>query len=406
MTPIAYLVSRYPAVSHTFILREVAALRENGFTIHTASINSPDRDAAAMTEAERAEAARTFVVKRTSPVGILAALFRTVVSRPAGILRGFLYAFALAGADLRCAALFLCYFGEAVVLGDWMRRRGVSHLHVHFATPAATVALIARRIFGVRFSLSVHGPDEFYDVDRHRLAEKFAAAEFICCIGSYCRSQVMKIAGPQSASKIEVAPLGVDTDVFRPAARPAAGEPIRLLCVGRLVAAKGQAILIEAVRELAGRKLPVELHLVGDGPDRGMLEAAARGAGARIVFHGAVNQDEIRKLYARATLFVLPSFAEGIPVVLMEAMAMTIPCVSTIVNGIPELIESGRSGVLVPPSDPVALADVIERLARNPEQAQALGDAGRQRVLERYHLGVNTQKLASALRRRLEMQTA
>ncbi len=400
---LAYLVSRYPAVSHTFILREVLQLRAQGFELHVASINSPDRPSDRLTAEERAEAEATWYVKAAGAAGALRAHLATIATRPGAWLRGLAFALRLGGADLKGLLYAVFYFIEAAMIGQWMQRCGVRHLHVHFATPAAHVALIAAQMFPITYSITVHGPDEFYDVSQYRLTEKIHGASFICTIGAFARSQLMKLSPVTEWDKYEVSPLGVDPAAFSP--RPFRDEPeqFELICVGRLVPAKGQHILISAMELLARQGRNILLRLVGDGPDRPSLEAqvARLGLRERVIFEGAVNQDRIRDLYGRADLFVLASFAEGIPVVLMEAMAMEIPCVTTFITGIPELIRDQVDGLLVAPSGIEELAEAIGRLMDDAELRRRLGKQGRLRVMDRYDLNRNTMRLAEIFRRRL-----
>lgn len=404
---LAYLVSRYPAVSHTFILREVRGLRARGLEIHTASINPPDRAEAEMSEDERSEAQATYFVKQTPPLVVIGALLFFLVSSPLAWLRGLLHAIRLGKGDVRSHALHLAYFVEAVLVGLWMQRCNVTHLHVHFATPAASVGMLVARTFGFGLSLTVHGPDEFHDVSTNRLAEKIEAASFVCCIGRYCRSQLMKLSPPHLWGKFEIAPLGVDTEEFMPPAGLPEAQPFRLLCVGRLVAAKGQRILLEAVRQLAAEGRSVHLRLAGDGPDRRQLEqfVEAHQLQKHVHFLGAVSQQQVRSLCGNAHAFVLPSFAEGIPVALMEAMSMEVPCISTAITGIPELIESGRDGILVAPSDPEALSSAIARLMDDEAFRRAIAQQGRRKVAGHYNLATNVDRLGRLFRRRLAETT-
>jgi colanic acid/amylovoran biosynthesis glycosyltransferase len=402
---IAYLVSKYPAVSHTFILREVAALRERGIAIDVASINNTD-DPAKLTAQEQAEAARTFYVKRAGAPAALRAVAEIAMHRPAGLFAGLAAALKLGAADPRRTTLCLFYLLEAAILAGWLRRRALTHLHVHFATPAATVALILTRIAPVTLSITVHGPDEFYDVPGYYLAEKIAAARFLVAISFFAQSQLMKLTPGPQWHKFEVARLGVDCSHFAP--RPSRSSPIppapfQILCVGRLVSTKGQRILIAAVARLVAAGRSVRLHLVGDGPDRAALEALVAGErlAEHVLFAGAVNQDRIQHFYAAADLFALASFAEGIPVVLMEAMAMEIPCVATSINGIPELIRDGVDGLLVAPSDVDGLAAALARLIDQPALRLSLARAGRLRVLESYQIAASADRLAAIFTHRL-----
>ncbi len=406
MQRLAYLISRYPAISHTFILREVLELRRLGLDVEPASINPPDRPVAGLTSEERAESERTFFVKAQPLFALLKAILRTMWRNPGGVRAGVALAIRLGGFDLKALLLRACYLGEALVIGDWMQRRQLNHLHIHFATPAATVGLLVRTVFGYPFSLTVHGPDEFYSVHEYHLERKLERASFVCCIGSYCRSQLMKLSEPKYWDKFELAPLGVDPHHFQPAPnRRTEDSPFRILCVGRLVPAKGQAVLLSAVRLLCERNRTVELTFAGDGPDRARLEAMADQWSLRGVCHflGTVKPDDVRDLYARTDAFILPSFAEGIPVVLMEAMAMSVPCISTVINGIPELIESGKHGLLVAPSDVHALCEAIERLMDDATLRHQLGVAGRAKVLTHYELATNVRQLAGIFRSRLRM---
>lgn len=393
---IAYLVSAYPAVSHTFILREVQRLRRANFEIHTASIRPAEISFDGMTVDEQSEVAATFYVKQQGIRGALKAHSTVLLNSPSSYFNGLRFALSLGGTDLRQMVLAFCYFVEAVMLGYWMKSRDLRHLHIHLANAAATVGLIASRTFPIKFSMTVHGPDEFYDVAGLRLAEKVAGASFACCIGQFARSQLMKLSPPLEWDKFEIAPLGVDPQSFTP--RPFRTHPdsFELLCVGRLVPAKGQYILLAAIRRLVKSRPNIQLRFVGDGPDREGLERiiAANGLSRNVTLEGSVNQDRIRAYYRQADIFVLASFAEGIPVVLMEAMAMEIPCISTFVAGIPELIRNDIDGILVRPSDDQELAAAIERLIDDPELRRRLGAAGRRRVIEKYDLDRSIARLA------------
>ena len=399
----AYLVSRYPAISHTFILREVAALRERNFEICVASINEPDRPLERLTEAERAEAGTTFYLKRAGAVGALVANLDAFLTRPVAYLRGLFEALQLGGWDLRKVLYCLFYFVEALMIGRWMCRLGLRHIHVHFATPASTVALLLTHVFPATMSITVHGPDEFFDVTGYCLRQKIERAAFVCCIGNFARSQLMRLCDRKHWPKFEITPLGVDTTHYLPRPFKEASSPFEVLCVGRLVPAKGQQVLLAAINKLVGENREVRVRIVGDGPDEQCLKslAASFQLNGRVIFEGAVNQDRIQSLYATADVFALSSFAEGIPVVLMEAMAMEIPCVTTFVAGIPELIRDGTDGILVPPSSHDELAAAIVRLMDDLGARRGVGAAGRQRVLEKYDLNRNVDRLAGVFRDRL-----
>jgi glycosyltransferase involved in cell wall biosynthesis len=298
------------------------------------------------------------------------------------------------------------YFIEALMVGQCMKRQGLRHLHVHLASQAASVGLFVRTVFGFGYSLTVHGPDEFYDAERQMLAPKIEAADFLCCISSFARSQLMKLSPYEHWHKFVVSPLGVDPEIFAPQPKRTAAERFEILCVGRLTPAKGQHILIDAVERLTQQGRQVRLRLVGNGPDEASLRAhAARGSAREcVVLEGAINQDRIREFYATADVFCLPSFAEGLPVVLMEAMAMEIPCVTTHITGVPELIRDGVDGLLVAPSNTDALVTALARLMDDAELRQQIGKSGRARVIERYDLQRNVEKLAAIFAERARKQ--
>lgn len=398
----AYLISRYPAVSHTFILREVQQLRAQGFRIVTASVNAPDQTELA--PAEAADAATTYYLKRDGVRGALAAHARTLLTRPLAWLRGVGLACRLGGLEPRRLLQSMAYFTEALMIGQWMQREHVAHLHVHFATAAANIGLYVKPVFGTTLSLSIHGPDEFDNVERQWLREKIDTADFLMCIGHYAKSQIMRLCPPSAWHKLEIAPLGVDPQQYRLRQAPPASAALRVLCVGRLTPAKGQHILLDAIERLQWQGREVALTLVGTGPDEASLKAAVTTAGMQnsVHFAGALNQAEVLTHYQNADVFVLPSFAEGIPVVLMEAMACGLPCVTTRITGIPELIRSEDEGLLVTPADVAGLAEAIARLMDTPALALKIRIGARTRIMQSFHLEHNVARMAALFAQRLK----
>jgi colanic acid/amylovoran biosynthesis glycosyltransferase len=391
--PLAYLVSRYPAVSHTFILREVQRLRALGHRIETASVNPPDRSSAQMDEAERHEAAATYCLKQDGIPGAARALAWCLLSSPVRLLRGLRLGWSL-GRGPRG----LAYAVEAVMIARWMQLQGLGHLHVHFGNAGASVGLLVKALIDCHLSCTIHGPDEFDDVPGQQLRWKLEAADAVVCISQFARSQLMRIGSPAHWDKLSLCRLGVDLSQFRYAdPLPAAGRRLRLLCVGRLTPAKGQVLLVQACARLLRYGIDFELELVGDGPDRERIEAAIAAAGLqqRILLLGALTQQGVRKAMSAADLFVLPSLAEGIPVVLMEAMSSGLPCVSTPVNGIPELIAHGRNGLLAIPGDVDSLADCLRQLASDDALRLRLARAARAEVESRYDIERNTRALSA-----------
>jgi colanic acid/amylovoran biosynthesis glycosyltransferase len=397
---IAYLISSYPAISMTFILREIVTLRQRGFRIETASINAAHNS---MTDLEKGESARTFYIKEHGLSLSLGALFWFMLRRPLALFSGLRKAIALGHFDAARTCLCMFYLIEAMIVARWMQRHSLSHLHVHFASQAASVGLLTSYLIPISLSLTVHGPDEFYDVPGYFLEAKMKRSKFVVCISFFARSQLMKVAPGRYWNKFDISRLGVDTNIFAPRELPAESPLTEILCIARLASTKGQRILIEALAKLIGEDRLVHLTIIGAGPDRDDLEqfTSALELTSQVSFCGSANQDEIQAYYAAADIFVLPSFAEGIPVVLMEAMAQEIPCIATAINGIPELIRDGVNGLLVYPSDVSGMANAIARLIDDPDLRRTLGSAGRERVLRDYNLEHNISHLAAIFQERL-----
>jgi glycosyltransferase involved in cell wall biosynthesis len=394
------LIAQHPAINHAMLLREVRELRQP-FDVYTASIRDPDRPPERLTAEEKDEAARTYFVKRHRVGGALQAHLRTLLSRPGSYFGGFFYAMRLAGSHPVRAFLYFGYFTQALMIGQWMARNRIAHLHVHYSS---TVGLLVQRIFPVALSISFHGPDEFNDPASFHIREKVQASAFVRAISQYARSQLMKSSDTADWHKIEVVYMGVDPAAFSPRPFRPDPSPLNLICVGRLAPVKAQHILLAAVERLVRNNVNVRLHIAGGGPDRKSLEAgaAARHIQDHVVFHGFTLQEKLDELYRNTDIFVLASFAEGVPGVLMEAMSMEIPCVSTWITGVPELIRNGIDGLLVAPSDDEAFAAAVAQLAADRDLRLRIGQAARARILDRFLLEKNAAQLAGILRRTLE----
>jgi colanic acid/amylovoran biosynthesis glycosyltransferase len=397
MARVAYLLSEHPVISHTFIDREIRELERRGHHVEIAAIRKPDGLSVLGAEAEE-WVSRTFYVLaelKRFPVAVvrlaqkgcnwkcmISTWFRAISRRP-----------------LRLASY--AYFVEAVIVVDWMLERDIEHVHNHFGNAAGTVAAIAAASHLIKFSMSIHGPDIFYNVESDLLAEKLRWAHFVRCISWYSRSQLCLLTPPEQWGKFEIVRCGVETSLFAPREEPINPVP-RVLCVGRLVPAKGQALLVEASARLRASGCAHQLVLVGTGPDEAFLrEKIAKEGLDHVIMPGGMNQQGVRAEYRRADLFVLASFAEGVPVVLMEAMACGIPVISTRITGIPELIEDGVSGLLVPPGDADALASAIRRLIEDLELRKAVVAAGREKVVANYNLAESGPAMADLFERNL-----
>jgi colanic acid/amylovoran biosynthesis glycosyltransferase len=390
----AYLVSRYPAISHTFILREVQGLRALGHTLFTASINAPDRPVSAMEGYEKQEARSTFFVKAQGIAGALAAFGYWLLHAPLLLLQMLRLSMALGKQGKLLYGL--AYAAEAALVARWMQQKQLKFLHVHFGNAGATIGVLVKRLTRCHLSYTIHGPDEFDDVAGQHLALKMQEADRVVCISQFAKGQLMRISHPDHWPKLQVCRLGVDPSQFTYADRPLDKATTDLLCVGRLSSAKAQVLLVQVCAQLRDEGLKFKLTMVGDGPDRARIEQtiAQLQLGSLIELTGALNQQAVRAQFARADVFVLPSLAEGIPVVLMEAMSSGVPCVSTPVNGIPELIQHERTGLLAVPGDVDSLSAQLRRLILEPELRRTLARAAHAKVLADFDLPRNVTQLS------------
>jgi colanic acid/amylovoran biosynthesis glycosyltransferase len=390
---IAYLVSQYPAANHTYILREIRSLRNLGWNIEVASIRADIRSESQLTLEEREESVHTWYVKSQGIHGAVGAHLATFLTRPRSYMRGMLWSLRLASFDLSKAIWNFLYFTEALIAGQWMRNRGLNHAHVHYSS---TVGLMMAKTFPITISITLHGSAEFQNPERFHLREKIEASVFVCAISNYGRDQLMKASGADQWNKFETLPLGIDTEAFAPGPRSSSDRTFNVISVGNLSPEKAQGILIDAVARLIREGRRLRLRLVGDGPDRRALEKHIVDLGlSNIVrMEGTLNQDQLKTLYRESDVFALASLAEGVPVVLMEAMAMEIPCVATRITGIPELIQDGVEGLLVEPSNAGQVSDAIAQLMDNPDLRSRIASAGRYKVIQHYNLAQNTERLA------------
>jgi len=367
-------------------------------SIQVVSIREPDRQPDQMSGKEREEYESAFYVRRSGWMAALLSHVQVFLQRPFPYAKGLYGALRLSRWNLLTAVRHLRFFSEALVVGLWMQRQGIQHLHTHFAS---TVALFVRSVFAIRMSATIHGSDEFKDGVGFLLKEKVHAADLIVAISFYGKGQLMRYSDHTDWHKLRVVRLGVNTSEFDAVRNPAIqGKPFEIICVGRLASPKAHLVLIEACAGLLREGRDLQLSLVGDGPDRSYLQQTARDLGVqdRVIFHGSVRHDLVIEHYRDADLFALVSFAEGVPVVLMEAMAMQIPCVATAITGIPELIRDQVEGLLVPPADPEGLKVAIRCLMDDPALRLKMGKAGREKVLKMYDLGHNLKDLHQCFR--------
>ncbi|MBW8826279.1 MAG: glycosyltransferase family 4 protein [Acidobacteria bacterium] len=402
--PIAYLVSRYPYISHTFIQREVEELRRQGLGLRTVAIRPTD-PSAILSEADR-EAQRTTATVLPPSASALWRGALDVVRHPSSFAALVRFSLSRAGPGARAKVWQCFYCAEAALLWRLLEPDGVHHVHAHFANVGCDVARLWARWANVMapgerhtWSFTMHGSSEYSNVRGHDLVGKTSDADLVVCISEFTRTQLLKLVPGDSWGRLPVVHCGIDTACFVPVDRRHRTGPVELLTVGRLDPVKGIPILLHALRLLLDQGRDVRLRLVGSGPERDALGRIAErlAVADRVRFVGSVGQDEIRRHYDEVDVFCLPSFEEGIPVVLMEAMASGLPVVTSRIAGIPELVEHGRSGALVTPGRADLLAEAIDAYVTSPEARHAAGQAGRRRVQQDFELAPCAAQLRELL---------
>lgn len=402
----AYLVSRYPSITHAFVLNEVRALRDRGAEIHTLSIRRV-HDEEILTPEQEQEHARTHAILPVSPARLATAHLTAFARAPRAYLATLGRAVRMGPEGARNRLWQLFYFAESILLWVWLERRELRHVHVHHANVSSDVALLcvsygnASRRSGRpwTWSMTLHGPTELLDVKAHKLADKACLAERVVCISDFARSQLMSLTPATRWDRFHTVRCGVDRSIFHPPDHRGDPGRVTILTVAAMSRRKGHAVLLDALAELARGGSELRALLVGDGEERAALErqAVRLGIGDLVEFPGALGQDALPGLYREADVFCLPSYAEGVPVVLMEAMASGVPVVATRIMGVPELVEDESSGLLVPPGRADALAHALGRLVRDGELRARLGRAGRERVADEFDLARSAAALDQLL---------
>jgi glycosyltransferase involved in cell wall biosynthesis len=360
----------------------------------TCSIRKPS-EAEFKGQEERRARAETFYVKSAAknPVRLMAAHGRAILRSPATWARTLALAIGMRSPGLKSLIWQLFYFLEAGVLADHLRRNRVRHLHNHFGNSSCSVAVLAAELAGIPFSFTEHGPAIFFEVNLWSLPEKIARAAFVVAITHFCRSQLMLFSDPAHWGKITIVHCGVDPAAYR---RDPGGTGKRVAFVGRLDPVKGALLMVEAMAIVLKAHPDATLALAGDGPARAGAEARARALGIESALHfaGFMSQGQVADLLATSDMLALPSFAEGLPVVYMEALASRIPVVASRVAGVQELVEDGVTGYTVPPGDVTTLANRIIRLMDDPATARAMGEAGRKAVVDGFDIRAEGARLA------------
>jgi colanic acid/amylovoran biosynthesis glycosyltransferase len=389
---IIYLINQYPKVSHSFIRREIEALENSGVQILRVSIR---KSAEGLVDpADQKELSSTKVILQANGL-ILAKSILQILTNPFKLLSSLAVALAMGWHSERGVLRHLIYLLEAAVLKFWSSQEQIDHIHAHFGTNPATVALLCHHLGGPSYSFTVHGPEEFDKVVDIALPEKIKHALFVVAISSYGKSQLYRWSELKDWSKIAVVHCGLGDQFWSDSPRPIQDTP-KLVSVGRLAPQKGQLLLIEAIYQLKLKGVFCELILVGDGPMRSEIEAliSKYQLVEQIKITGWASEAQVKQYILESRCLVLPSFAEGLPVVLMEALALRRPVISTYIAGIPELVKPDYSGFLVPAGDSVALAEAIQKVLTLPlEELTEMGQRGYLDVLREHNITTEAKKL-------------
>lgn len=390
---VAYLVNQYPKVSHSFIRREILALEEQGLRVSRYAVRGwADAVADATDQVEKTKT-RYLLQGGLARLGWVT--LRSAFASPLLFTKGLALALQMARRADRSLPYHLAYLAEACQLLKWLKNEKVNHIHAHFGTNSAEVAMLAKIMGGPDFSFTVHGPEEYDKPEFLHLTEKIEHARFVVAISSFGKSQLYRWTPSSQWAKIVVVHCGLEAS-FHQGERPPIPTTQRLVCVGRLCEQKGQLLLLQALKLLLDRGLECELVLAGDGEMRAEIESKASELGLtkHIRITGWIDSAQVRTELLAAKALVLPSFAEGLPVVIMEAMALERPVISTSIAGIPELVAHSETGWLTPAGDLEALASAMANaLTVDTEVLQEMGRRARTKVLKRHDINTEAAKL-------------
>ena len=395
------MMSRFPKVTETFVLREMNEMERQGLAIEVYPLQR-EKSAVIQPDAQ-SYVERAHYVSLTS-WSVWRDNVATFLRRPGDYLRIVMTLVRANMGSPRFLLGALVFFPKAVRFAKLMQQQRIEHVHAHFASHPAAMAFVIHRLTGIPYSFSAHGSD--LHRDQHMLLEKTREADFVVAISDYNRNMILDVCGPEYADKVHVVHCGIDPKHFPARSEPtdydAGHGPFRIVCVGTLHEVKGQRFLIQACHLLKTEGLDVACHLLGGGPDERALREEARrlGVDGNIRFHGVCTSQEVRAQLQQADVLAAPSVPsrdgrrEGIPVVLMEAMSTGVPCVSSRLSGIPELVEHEQTGLLTSPGDAADIASALKRLANDASLRRRFAQSGLEKVQREFHLAANARTLA------------
>lgn len=400
MMAVCYLINQYPKISHTFIRREIQAVEQSGVDVFRVSVRG--WDAEIVDDDDRRERERTTYILNQSPVRLLTVSLGMALGRPGRFLRALWTALAMGFRSTR-PLVNVIYLIEACLLVRMLEEKGVRHIHAHFGTNSTDVALLAAILGEISFSFTAHGQEEFDRPQALSLREKVAAARHVVCISSYGRAQVYRWSDRRDWHKVRVVHCGIDEALADSPGHPP-GDSRTIVCVARLSPEKAHVLLVDAAEQLRRERSDFRLVFAGDGELRHEIQSRidAKGLTDVISITGWIDGAEVRRQLFAARAIIVPSFLEGLPVVIMEAMAAGRPVLSTWVAGIPELVRADREGILFPPGSVDALVDALRKCLDLPDDVLLdMGQSGRIRVKERHSVQVVAQRMVALFRETL-----
>jgi colanic acid/amylovoran biosynthesis glycosyltransferase len=392
---IAYFINQYPKVSHSFIRREILALERLGITVQRIALRGLN-DTLVDSE-DISERSNTQYVLDEGLFSVLLSVVKVLFLSPVTFFLTLKLALKMGWRADRALPYHIIYFAESCQVYLWMKAFGAQHVHAHFGSNSAEVVMLAHALGGPPYSFTVHGPEEFDKPQALKLAEKIKQAAFVVAISSYGRSQLFRWIDSQYWHKVKIVHCGLEQSFYDGASSDFPSKA-RMVCVGRLCEQKGQLLLLEACRNLKQKGIEFDLVLAGDGEMRAEVERmiAVYGISDCVRITGWISSQQVREEILASRAMVLPSFAEGLPVVIMEAMALKRPVISTYVAGIPELVTDGECGWLVPAGSALELTNAIEAMLSAPHQQLIdMGEAAYHRVKQRHDINTEASKLAA-----------
>ncbi|MGR5237718.1 glycosyltransferase [Vibrio alfacsensis] len=392
---ITYFVNQYPHVSHTFIRREILELESQGFDIQRVSLRgwkSPIVD-----NRDKAELERTKFILRDGLKPLFHYFVKSLFRNPEGVWSALKMTFRMSKMSERNILYHLVYLLEACRLADLTIKHKSKHIHAHFGTNATEVALLAHLLTDIPYSFTVHGPEEFDKPLSLHLREKIHHATFVCAISSFCRSQLFRWSSHADWVKLEVVRCGLDSDFLQGRPLPINHKKMKqLLCIGRLCEQKGQLLLLQAFKSVIESGHHMKLVLAGDGDMRIDIDSFIKENSLQdfVDITGWVSSTQVKELLIDSDAMILPSFAEGLPVAIMESMSIGRPVLTSYIAGIPELITHKENGFLFPAGDVEAIKNsILEFIDLSEEELSNIALSAYGSVSERHNITIEARKL-------------